>query len=54
MDLISLVEVSSTNSETTMCATEKVFHEKGIVTEKTRFCCLHDTNSMSGKHDMQR
>ena len=40
MGFISLVEVSSTNSETAMCAIEKVLSEKDIDIEKTQFCCL--------------
>ena len=43
--------MSSTNSETVMCAIEKVLREKDIGIEKTRFCCLDDTNSMSGQHN---
>ena len=34
MDFISLVEVSSTNSETVMCDIEKVLREKDIGIEK--------------------
>ena len=52
MDFISLVEVSSTNSETVMCAIEKVLCEKDIGIEKTQFCCLDGTNSMSGQHNV--
>ena len=34
MDFISLAEVSSTNSETAMCPTEKVLREKDIDIKK--------------------
>ena len=51
MDFISLVEVSSTNFETVMCAIEKVLREKDIDIEKTRFCCLDGTNSMLDQHN---
>ena len=51
MDFISLVEVSSTNSETVMCDIEKVLREKDIGIEKKQFCCIYDTNSISGKHN---
>ena len=54
MDLISLDEVSSTNSENVMWAIEKVRHEKDIGMEKT-FCCLDGKILMSGEHNsMQR
>ena len=51
MDFISLAEVSSTNSETAMCPTEKVLREKDIDIKKTQFCCLDGTNSMLGEHN---
>ena len=49
-DFMSLVEVSSTNSQTVMCAIEKVLYEKDTGTKK-KVCCLDCTNSMSGKHN---
>ena len=55
MDLISLDEVSSTNSENVIRAIEKVLREKDIGMEKTLFCCLDGKILMSGKHNsMQR
>ena len=55
MNFISLVKVSSTSSDIVMCAIEKVLRGKNIDIEKTRFCCLDGTNSMSGQHNgMQR
>ena len=51
MDFISLVEVSSKNSETVMYVTEEVPYEKDIGIEKTPFCCLDGTSSMSGEHN---
>ena len=54
MDFITLVEVSSKNSETVMCTIEKVLHEKDIGIEKTQFCCLDDTNSVLGEHNISK
>ena len=51
MDFISLAEVSSTNSETAMCPTEKVLREKDIDIKKNQFCCLDGTNSMLGEYN---
>ena len=51
MDFMSLVEMSSTNSETVMCAIEKTHLAKDIGIEKAQFCCLDGTNSMSGERN---
>ena len=44
MEVISLVEMSSTNSETVVYAIEKVLCEKDIGIEKRQFYCQDSTN----------
>ena len=51
MDFISLVEVSSTNSEIVMTAVADTLKDRDIDIKKTRFSCLDGTNSMSGIHN---
>lgn len=51
MDFISLVEVSSTQSEIVMNAVVTVMKDRDIDIKKTRFSCLDGTNSMSGEHN---
>ena len=45
MDFISMVEVSSTNSEIVMSTVKKVLRGKGITIANTRFCYFDGTNS---------
>ena len=52
MEVISLVEMSSTNSETVVCAIEKVLCEKDIGIEKRQFYCQDSTNSMLGEYNV--
>ena len=47
MDFVSLVEVSSTNSEIVMTATAKALKDRDIDIKKTRFSCLDGTNLMA-------
>ena len=50
IEFVSLIEVSSTKSEIVMHAIEKTLIERDTDISKTRFCCLDDTNSISGKY----
>ena len=52
MEVISLVEMSSTNSETVVCAIEKVLCEKDIGIEKRQFYCQDSTISMLGEYNV--
>ena len=49
MEYLALLEVPSTKSAVLLDELVKILKEREIDPQKTRFCCLDGTNSMSGE-----